>query len=375
MLDHARRVQDPRSSGGAYRRVLGWVFAQWEPVSGGRLLLLASGTVATVTAPLLKPEAKTWELLGEISIVMISLLVVSFFLPWSRMPQASTAVFPVLVWIAVAIVGLDAGGLGANFTGLFVLGFAYLGLTQTVATIVKLLPVALACYIAANDGWVAAITPRLLIAMSVWMLLALLIAELVNRQNKLASKLLHAAQTDALTGLGNRRDLDERVALAHAGDTLVLCDLDNFKRLNDTFGHAAGDRVLAEFGLVLLTCLRGNDYAARYGGEEFALVLSGTDATSARTILARLRQHWAILQPDVTFSAGIATCHDGRPADQTLDAADQALYAAKAAGRNRDISEADVRSLTIFPNSGAGSQRPARQRRSRAPAVRHSRFA
>jgi diguanylate cyclase (GGDEF)-like protein len=339
MREDDRRVEDPEPLRGAYPRALGWVFAQWQPVSGGRLLVLASGTVVAVTVPLLKPQVQTWELLGQVSAAMILGLIVSFFLPWSRLPQSSTVVFPVSVWIAVAMVGIGADGLGANFTGLFVLGFAYLGISHTVGTIVKLLPAAIACYVAANDGWSAALTPRLLIAMSVWVLLALLIAELVNRQNGLASKLRRAAQTDALTGLGNRRDLDHRVALARAGDTLVICDLDHFKRLNDTLGHAAGDRVLAEFGLVLLTCLRENDYAARYGGEEFALVLTATDTTSARALLQRLRQQWAVLQPDVTFSAGTATCHDDRSSGQTLIAADQALYAAKAAGRNRDRSE------------------------------------
>jgi diguanylate cyclase (GGDEF)-like protein len=338
---HSRRDEDAEPRIGAYRRALGWVFAQWEPVAGGRLLLLASGTVATVTAPLLQPELRTWVLLAEISAAMIALLIASFYVPWSRLPTSSTVVFPVLVWIAVAMVGIGANGLGANFTGLFALTFAYLGLTQSVATIVRVLPAAVACYIGAYDGWTAVLTPRLLISMSVWLLLALLIAELVNRQNGLASKLRRAAQTDALTGLGNRRDLDHRVALARSGDTLVICDLDHFKRLNDTLGHAAGDRVLAEFGLVLMTCMRENDYAARYGGEEFALVLPATDAASATAMLQRLRHQWAILQPDVTFSAGTASCRDDRPSDRTLVAADRALYAAKAAGRNQDSSESE----------------------------------
>jgi diguanylate cyclase (GGDEF)-like protein len=245
----------------------------------------------------------------------------------------------VLVWLAVGTLGVAAHGLGANFTGLFPLCFAYLGLSQRISTTVKFVPLAVICYIGAYDGWAIALVPRLLIGVAVWMLLAVLIAELVARQLTLVGKLRHAAQTDALTGLGNRRNLDERVALTRPGDTIVICDLDHFKHLNDTQGHAAGDRVLAEFGAVLRACLRADDHAARYGGEEFALVLPATTAACAATMLRRLRRQWAILQPDVAFSAGIANCHPDRSASQTLSAADHALYAAKTAGRNQDCQE------------------------------------
>ena len=173
-----------------------------------------------------------------------------------------------------------------------------------------------------------------------WLLLAVLIAELVQRQLVLVARLRHAAQTDALTGLGNRRNLDDRVALTRPGDAIVICDLDHFKRLNDTQGHAAGDAVLAELGAVLRACLRKDDHASRYGGEEFALVLPATNVLQTEVTLRRLRHQWSILQPDVTFSAGIATCRDDRAPIHTLAAADQALYAAKAAGRNQDCREA-----------------------------------
>jgi diguanylate cyclase (GGDEF)-like protein len=116
----------------------------------------------------------------------------------------------------------------------------------------------------------------------------------------------------------------------------VICDLDHFKRLNDTQGHAAGDRVLAEFGMVLHSCLREQDYAARYGGEEFALLLPATGISQAAATLARLRQCWSLLQPGVTFSAGLASFGPNQSAAEVLAIADQALYAAKAAGRNRD---------------------------------------
>ena len=324
---------------GGYGRLMAWVFAQWEPVAGGRLVLLAAGLVTVLTAPMLDPGLRGWEVLAAVSAVMSLFLLTSFVLPWARMPTLSTAVFPILVFLAVGAFGVADDGLGKNFVGLFPLCFAYLGLTQRVGTSVLLAPLGAACYIGAFGGWASSLIPRLVIALCVWMLLAVLIAELVRRQLLLTRELSRAAHTDVLTGLGNRRDLDHRVALARPGDTVVICDLDHFKALNDTQGHAAGDRVLAEFGQILRTGLRRDDYAARYGGEEFALVLPATNEAEAVITLTRLRLQWTILQAEVTFSAGIAMCRADRTPSETTAAADRALYAAKAAGRNQDVVE------------------------------------
>jgi diguanylate cyclase (GGDEF)-like protein len=318
---------------------MAWVFAQWEPVAGGRLVLLAAGLVTTLTAPMVNPGLQGYEILAAVTVAMTVFLLASFVVPWSRMPRLATVAFPVLVFLAVGTLGVGDHGLGKNFAGLFPLCFAYLGLTQRVKTSLFLAPLGAACYVVAYGGWAWSLAPRLVIAVCVWLLLAVLIAELVHRQLLLTGELSRAAHTDVLTGLGNRRDLDHRVALARLGDTVVICDLDHFKTLNDTQGHAAGDRVLAEFGRVLSAGLRRDDYAGRYGGEEFALVLPDTNASEAATTLARLRGQWAILQPDVTFSAGIATCRSDRTPSETIAVADQALYAAKAAGRNQDIAE------------------------------------
>ena len=285
------------------------------------------------------PGLRGWEALAAITVVMTLFLLVSFVVPWTSLPGLATIVFPVLVFVAVAALGLVDDGLGINFVGLFALCFAYLGLTQQVGTCVSMTPLGVACYVSAYGGWAWSLVPRLLIAVCVWMLLAVLIAELVRRQLVLTRELSRAAHTDVLTGLGNRRDLDHRVALAEPGDTVVICDLDHFKALNDTKGHAAGDSVLSEFGQVLRAGLRRDDYAGRYGGEEFALVLPATNEEEAGITLARVRRQWSILQSEVTFSAGIATCRADRTPSETVAAADQALYAAKAAGRNQDAAE------------------------------------
>lgn len=313
---------------------------EWNPVVGGRLLLLATGFVTMATAPLLAPDAHGWRLLGAVGAVMTLLLLISFAVPWVRLPRSATLAFPFSVGLALAVLGLGAHGLGANFAAMFTLSFAYIGLTQTAATSLKVLVPGAVAYVATWGGWSSALIARLPIASAVWIILALVLAALMERQAALTEQLSIAAHTDGLTGVANRRDLDRRLVLAQPGDMLVMCDLDNFKSLNDAQGHAAGDRVLADFGLILRAALREKDYAARYGGEEFAVLLQATDLDQAHATMHRLRTRWQVLQPDVTFSAGLAQCQAGRDANATLRAADQALYRAKAAGRNCDADEA-----------------------------------
>lgn len=156
---------------------------------------------------------------------------------------------------------------------------------------------------------------------------------------------------DVLTGILTRRAFIEAMAarLAEARRakqhlSLCLCDLDKFKQINDTHGHSVGDEVLATFGLVLNTSFRIEDLRARWGGEEFITAFSGEWADSAREILSRATSRFAKVnfegaggQPfNVTVSAGIATYPiDGTSLDELVLVADQRLYAAKLAGRNR----------------------------------------
>lgn len=307
-----------------------------DPVALGRALLLATGLVVSATAPLLAPDRHTWLVLMLLTAAMGGLLVVSLWLPWSRVPAGLTLAFPVLVLGALGLLGLSTRGVAAPYVGLLVLCFTYTGLTQPVAASLWLVPPAAAAYVAAIGTWSAAVGVRLAIVVTVWVLVSQVLADLMQRQRELTDALHRAAQTDALTGLGNRRALDLRLSLADPGDSVVICDLDHFKRLNDTAGHAAGDRVLADFGLVLKTGLRATDYAARYGGEEFAMVLSSSSLHQAALTVARLRAHWMTLHPEVTFSAGFAAIVEGSAGFAALAAADEALYEAKAAGRNCD---------------------------------------
>ena len=151
------------------------------------------------------------------------------------------------------------------------------------------------------------------------------------------------AQTDPLTGLLNRRSLENRVRdLRAAGMSYALAygDLDHFKVLNDTHGHEAGDHALRLFARVLGDSLRPNDIAARYGGEEFVVVLPDCNTATATSILERVRENLALALsaghvPSFTVTFGLASSAYAAEFDEIVALADEALLDAKAAGRNR----------------------------------------
>lgn len=157
-----------------------------------------------------------------------------------------------------------------------------------------------------------------------------------------------AARTDAMTGLGHHgafmAALDLALTKANgAGVSLVMLDLDGFKRVNDTWGHLAGDALLVGLAERMSRELRGGQGAYRYGGEEFAVVLPGVDGVGAETIAERLRAAIAshpfqitdAQALSVTCSLGVATSTPGQSLAALVDAADQALLVSKRAGKNR----------------------------------------
>lgn len=156
------------------------------------------------------------------------------------------------------------------------------------------------------------------------------------------------AATDALTGLPNARACHDNLKrmIAHAGRTLsplsaVMLDLDHFKQVNDQFGHGAGDDVLAATGVTLASAMRDSDFVGRSGGEEFLLLLPDTDREGARVVAEKVRrfiEQITVPQVDRVISASLGVAAyplDAIDGDSLVRQADQALYAAKAAGRNR----------------------------------------
>jgi diguanylate cyclase (GGDEF)-like protein len=205
-------------------------------------------------------------------------------------------------------------------------------------------------------------------------------AELEKRSNELREsqrQLEQIAYNDPLTGLPNRRlfedDLKHRVALAERGGpafTLMLVDLDGFKKINDTLGHDAGDALLVEISLRLKHCVREADRVARLGGDEFAVVLSQTSELSSvelvcKRILASLAEPVVFKSSimRVTGSIGSAQCPtQGSTMDDLYKAADTALYDAKRSGRNTWSwygYTVKLRAMVAAAASGVTSDRPA----------------
>ena len=154
--------------------------------------------------------------------------------------------------------------------------------------------------------------------------------------------------SDSLTGLSNRRVLTQRLSeeLLRAqrqshSFTMVMLDVDHFKKYNDTHGHPAGDEVLKKVANILRNCTRAGDCTARYGGEEFAVLLSGKSGDTALQLAERIRERVAaeeFVGGKVTISAGIAEFpQHGHTAEAVISSADEALYEAKREGRNRVV--------------------------------------
>jgi len=151
------------------------------------------------------------------------------------------------------------------------------------------------------------------------------------------------AAADSLTGLANRRALEQVVRQLGAqrqSYAFVMADLDQFKKLNDTYGHGAGDNALRLFADVLRRILRAEDHPARWGGEEFAIVIPGATAASALAVLERLRSELASAvriagARPFTASFGVADSSMANRFEQVLRIADDALYRSKDAGRDR----------------------------------------
>jgi diguanylate cyclase len=175
------------------------------------------------------------------------------------------------------------------------------------------------------------------------------IAELERETGELHSRLDHeklGARIDPLTGIANRKSFEERIAQeivkkSGAEVVMLLWDLDNFKAVNDSYGHRAGDRVLQSVAACFMAAVRGNDFVARIGGEEFVMLLCDTRpaqglliANQIRTAVEALRFHFRGTPVRVTVSCGLAELREQDAADAAFDRADSALYRAKHSGKN-----------------------------------------
>jgi diguanylate cyclase len=186
------------------------------------------------------------------------------------------------------------------------------------------------------------------------------------------------AHTDSLTGIRNRRGLEEAVKKVEAdaegtgldGSCLIMLDIDHFKRCNDTYGHLFGDKVIRIVGQALADNVKGRDAAARIGGEEFAVFLPQTLLQGARTLAETLRLtvekgrikrvETGEIVSNITISLGVAAFESGETFENLMQRADRALYASKTGGRNR-VSVAEAEPVSAGAN---GSEHAEHSRRS-----------
>jgi diguanylate cyclase (GGDEF)-like protein len=204
------------------------------------------------------------------------------------------------------------------------------------------------------DRWIDVVVSTIVVAV--------VVRTLAARNERMVADLTEEARVDPLTGVLNRRGLEERMeselsraAREQAPLAVALFDLDHFKAVNDRYGHEIGDRVLTWLGVVLQKQIRGVDIVARSGGEEFVVVLPGEDLAAAHAFAERVRRALGERGPqsgrarfgvedglDLTLSGGVAAAvapPDGRA---LIEAADRAMYRAKRAGRNRIVDADDL---------------------------------
>jgi diguanylate cyclase (GGDEF)-like protein len=274
-------------------------------------------------------------------------LVGLLFWPLANQPFLRKSLAISLPFIALTLVALnDAVGVSqpAVVGAWIVIVFVWVGLWFPPIAVGLLLPFAVAAYILPLLNG-APRTKSDLVAAVILMPMAVLVGSVVARRSEELREALHSQEqllsnmaqsnlTDPLTVVGNRRLGDNLIESLSPSDAVVMLDLDHFKKVNDQYGHPAGDEVLKALGGHLRSFLRGTDAVARVGGEEFILVLRGAGGRAV-DVAERVVQTWRATSPLTTISAGVAVHQSGSQPSRTYAKADEALYAAKESGRDR----------------------------------------
>jgi len=291
--------------------------------------------------------------LGVSVVLTVALFALALTMPWPRVPTWRRALPAFGYLLAIGILRDAAGGAGSGLSALMLLPIFWLALYGTRAQVVAVLvATAVALYLpfvligapaypaTMWRGGALLVAVGAIIGFTVYALIGRLRALLAERA-RLIEELETLAGTDPLTGVPNRRAWDDALertmaAARRSGEPLsvVVLDVDHFKRINDEHGHQHGDRVLKTVAAAWSAELRPGDLLARIGGEEFAALLPSCDAVTASTVAERLRQ---AMPRGTTSSAGVAQWDGSAEAVAVLAAADEMLYRAKQAGRDRTM--------------------------------------
>ncbi|BDB42407.1 hypothetical protein Mkiyose1665_07740 [Mycobacterium kiyosense] len=276
-----------------------------------------------------KHDTRLHWLLGSAAV----LAVLGASIGWLRGFQDRRALLIVWPWVALVttlVVGLVQPYATRDYPGTITINFAFLGLTRPRWRSLALLPIAVPALVIGGARQLPGAWPNVILTAIMWVLVAEVPAWLISQLEQQSALLRKVAQTDALTQLLDRSTLGPQLSM-HAGEsTVVLLDLDNFKRYNDRYGHEAGDELLVAFADALRWSVRKDDVVFRIGGDEFLLMLVNADRAQAEHVVARLRDHWDEVSGSVGFSAGIAAGER-----DLLRLADEHMYAAK---RSRTLS-------------------------------------
>jgi diguanylate cyclase (GGDEF)-like protein len=281
------------------------------------------------------------------------LAAVGFLILFDRPPlwffQATPLLGTILVSLAVYFGGSDAPAAYAMYYFWVALAACYFFRPAVAAAHLTLASAAYGVVLLLSPDDVALPALKWAMATGTLFVAGILMTALRSQVERILADLGAAARTDPLTGLANRRELEHRFAAELERSTrggralaILVLDLDWFKEFNDRFGHAAGDRALAQLGEALRRATRTSDVVARLGGEEFAVLAPETDEYEAYQLAERLRSEVRMgfgRHPEkMTVSCGVASFPiHGITTGELLQAADRALYEAKGSGRDRSI--------------------------------------
>jgi len=341
---HADSKFDTQADRGWIARILAYLFG-----FGGALLFLT----------LLLPGALDREP-ERLALVAIASLVVAVFilLTYDRLPlwflRAAPGVGTLLVALAIYFAGAQASAAYAMYMAWVVIAAALFLDTRLILAHGVLAVAAYSFVLSIREGTDDLDALRVTMTAGTMLVVALVMGGIAGQLREVFRKLEATAKTDPLTGLLNRRALEEsfEVELARAGRGkfgvgVVMLDLDGFKRFNDQRGHPAGDAALQRLAHVLNDATRSIDCVGRVGGEEFAILTPETSTAGTLALAERLRRAVEVEFSGVgglTASCGVASYpDDGSDRVTLVDAADRALYKAKELGRNRAIASGSHR--------------------------------
>ena len=305
------------------------------------LTLSAAGAISIMPFAVIRFAAGEW-LIGIIDVFLIlGISLIGLYGWWTRQIRLTSMVLTLFIMTGLLVI-VHLLGATLIYWAYPVMGAAFFLVKPREAVAINLLVMVL-------------LIPAVVPAMERLEFAILLVTMLLNnvfayvfasRMNEHREHLSFLAEQDPLTKIGNRRaltarleDVIERQYSNPVTASLVVLDLDHFKNVNDTYGHAVGDKILVRVTELVNSKTRVTDDLYRYGGEEFVVIAMGAQCEAAQKLAEQLRQavEASDLLPErpVTISLGVAELREGEGYDRWLHRADQALYEAKAAGRNR----------------------------------------